>query len=80
MESEAQISAATNCFLEGAKHLLDHDFSIEVVVNALISAAITCCYHAGEPPEKLKSALRQAANQVPELYERQDRLGNGRAN
>ena len=71
---EGQIEAVTDAFLKGAAHFAQQGVGHEVLVNALISAAITCCYVEGEPPEKVRKALRDAANLVVALYERQDQI------
>lgn len=78
METNDRIEAAASTFIKGAEHMLNNGFSMEAVINGLISAAITCCYHAKEPPDKVRRSLREAANMVPALYEAQDNIGRGK--
>lgn len=71
---DGQLEAATDAFVKGATHLSEQGVELSIIVNALIGAAITCCYVSRQPPDALKKALRDAANQVPSLYERQDQI------
>ena len=76
----SKLEKCTDAFVEGASHLANNGVELDVIVNALISAVITVCYSSRQPPAQLKSALMNAALQVPAMYERQDQILRSKAN
>ena len=78
--NQGQLEAATNSFVEGATYLAKQGIDLDVIVNALIGAMITVCYAAHEDPHALARSFRKVAEQVPALYERQDRALKSKPN